>query len=46
MEERLGWVYEFRHRQVLRMLFYASPSDALEAVDVMKKGPRAEIKRG
>ena len=32
MEERLGWVYEFRDRQVLRMLFYASPSDALEAV--------------
>src|SRR5215218_5815285 len=46
MEERLGWVYEFRNRQVRRMLFYASPSDALEAVDVMKKGPRAEIKRG
>ena len=32
MEERLGWVYEFRNRQVLRMLFYTSPSDALEAV--------------
>ena len=32
MDERLGWVYELRNGRVCRMLFYASPSEALEAV--------------
>lgn len=32
MAERMGWVYEFRDRRLRRMLFYGSPSDALEAV--------------
>jgi ketosteroid isomerase-like protein len=32
MAERLGWVYEFRNGRVSRMMFYGSPSEALEAV--------------
>lgn len=32
MAERMGWVYEFRDGRLRRMLFYASPGDALEAV--------------
>jgi len=32
MDERLGWVYELRNGRVCRMLFYRSPSEALEAV--------------
>jgi ketosteroid isomerase-like protein len=32
MVERLGWVYEFRNARLCRMMFYASPGEALEAV--------------
>jgi ketosteroid isomerase-like protein len=32
MAERLGWVYEFRNGRLSRMMFYGSPSEALEAV--------------
>ena len=32
MAERMGWVYEFRDGLVRRMMFYASASEALEAV--------------
>jgi ketosteroid isomerase-like protein len=32
MAERLGWVYEFRNGRLRRMMFYASPGEALEAV--------------
>jgi ketosteroid isomerase-like protein len=32
MAERLGWVYEFRDGRLRRMMFYASPREALEAV--------------
>ena len=32
MAERMGWVYEFRDGLVRRMMFYASWSEALEAV--------------
>jgi ketosteroid isomerase-like protein len=32
MDERLGWVFELRNGRVRRMLFYSSPSEALEAV--------------
>ena len=32
MAERMGWVYEFRHGHLRRMMFYGSPGDALEAV--------------
>lgn len=32
MAERLGWIYEFRHGQLRRMMFYGSPGEALEAV--------------
>jgi ketosteroid isomerase-like protein len=31
MSERLGWVYEFRNGLLRRMMFYGSPSEALEA---------------
>jgi ketosteroid isomerase-like protein len=34
MDERLGWVFELRNGRVRRMLFYSSPSEALEAVGV------------
>ena len=32
MAERLGWVYEFRNGRLRRMMFYGSPSEALDAV--------------
>jgi hypothetical protein len=32
MAERLGWIYEFRHARLRRMMFYGSPGEALEAV--------------
>jgi ketosteroid isomerase-like protein len=32
MADRLGWVYEFRNRQLRRMMFFGSPDEALEAV--------------
>jgi ketosteroid isomerase-like protein len=32
MAERLGWVYDFRDGRLRRMMFYASPREALEAV--------------
>jgi ketosteroid isomerase-like protein len=32
MAERMGWVYEFRHGRLRRMMFYGSPGEALEAV--------------
>jgi ketosteroid isomerase-like protein len=32
MAERLGWLYEFRNGRLRRMMFYASPGEALEAV--------------
>jgi ketosteroid isomerase-like protein len=31
MDERMGWVYELRNGRLRRMLFYDSPSEALEA---------------
>jgi ketosteroid isomerase-like protein len=32
MQERMGWVVEFREERVTRIRFYAPPTDALEAV--------------
>ena len=32
MAERMGWIYELRHGQLRRMMFYGSPGDALEAL--------------
>jgi ketosteroid isomerase-like protein len=32
MAEQMGWVYEFRDGRLQRMMFYASPGDALEAL--------------
>jgi ketosteroid isomerase-like protein len=32
MAEQMGWVYEFGDGRLRRMMFYASPGDALEAV--------------
>ncbi len=32
MAERVGWVFEFRNGLLSRMMFYGSPSEALEAV--------------
>jgi ketosteroid isomerase-like protein len=32
MAERMGWIYEFRNGRLRRVMFYASPGDALEAV--------------
>jgi ketosteroid isomerase-like protein len=32
MAERMGWVYEFRHGLVRRMMFYPSWNEALQAV--------------
>ena len=32
MAERVGWVFEFRNGLLRRMMFYGSPSEALEAV--------------
>jgi ketosteroid isomerase-like protein len=32
MAEQMGWIYELRHGQLRRMMFYASPGDALEAL--------------
>jgi ketosteroid isomerase-like protein len=31
MAERLGWIYEFRNGKLRRVLFYGSPSEAVEA---------------
>ena len=36
MAERMGWVYEFSHGRLRRMMFYGSPGDALEAVGLQK----------
>jgi ketosteroid isomerase-like protein len=32
MDERMGWVQEFRDGRLCRMMFYGSPGEALEAV--------------
>ena len=45
-EIRYAVVYTLRDGKVVRGREYLSLDQALEAVDVMKKGPRAEIKRG
>jgi ketosteroid isomerase-like protein len=37
MAERLGWVYEFRNGRLRRMMFYASPGEALEAVGLREE---------
>lgn len=37
MTQRMGWVQEFRDGQLRCMRFYASPSDALEAVGLQTK---------
>jgi len=37
MTQRMGWVQEFRDGQLRRMRFYASPSEALEAVGLQTK---------
>jgi ketosteroid isomerase-like protein len=37
MAERLGWVYEFRNGQLVRMMFYGSPREALEAVSLREQ---------
>jgi ketosteroid isomerase-like protein len=36
MAERLGWVYEFHNGRLRRMMFYASPGEALEAVGLLE----------
>ena len=36
MAERMGWVYEFHNGRLRRMMFYGSPADALEAVDLVE----------
>ena len=45
-EIRYAVVYTLRDGKVVRGREYLSLDQALEAVNVMKKGPRAEIKRG
>jgi ketosteroid isomerase-like protein len=42
MSERLGWVYEFRNARVRRMMFYGSPSEALEAMGLRNQTPLEE----
>lgn len=34
MAERLGWAYEFRNGRLVRMMFYGSPREAVEAVSL------------
>jgi hypothetical protein len=42
MAERLGSIYEFRHGRLRRMMFYGSPSEALEAVGLRDRASSEE----
>jgi hypothetical protein len=39
-------VWTFRRGKIVRVALFTTRAEALEAVNVMKRGPRAEIRRG